>query len=213
MSKYFLGLLNSNLLEFYFKQISPFVSGGYYRYKTRYLAQIPIIIPKSNEEKQLATKISNKVNKIIELNKTAFVNIKELLNKKETEKLCNLPKIQFSIKDNTKFDKIISKDNKIFINQDDFIEIKNKQTLEYVKIYLKQDIDNLSKSDNVKSLVINIPVPKSPGILNEIINKGDIEHIKIDDHIEKLEQEINELIYELYGLNREEIGIIEESLK
>jgi hypothetical protein len=58
-----------------------------------------------------------------------------------------------------------------------------------------------------------MPVPKSPEILNDIIDKGNIEHVKIDDHIEKLEQEINQLVYELYGLNKKEIEIIEQSLK
>jgi hypothetical protein len=38
-----LGILNSKLLEFYIKIISPNVRGGYFRYKSEYLEQLPII--------------------------------------------------------------------------------------------------------------------------------------------------------------------------
>jgi len=37
-----LALLNSRLIEFFIKKISPFVRGGFYRYKTGYIKQIPI---------------------------------------------------------------------------------------------------------------------------------------------------------------------------
>ncbi|MEK0336230.1 MAG: TaqI-like C-terminal specificity domain-containing protein, partial [Nitrosopumilus sp.] len=40
--KYILGILNSKLVEYFIKKISPFVRGGFYRYKTKYIEQIPI---------------------------------------------------------------------------------------------------------------------------------------------------------------------------
>ena len=40
--KYILGLLNSKVLDFYLKQISTMLRGGYFRYFTQYLAQLPI---------------------------------------------------------------------------------------------------------------------------------------------------------------------------
>ena len=40
--KYILGLLNSRVLDFYLKQISTMLRGGYFRYFTQYLAQLPI---------------------------------------------------------------------------------------------------------------------------------------------------------------------------
>ena len=136
-----------------------------------------------------------------------------MLKEVEIEKLCNLAEVQFSIKDDSKFDETIVKGSKIFINKDDFIEIKDKPTLDYVKIFMQQNIDNLSKTDDLKSMIINIPVPKSTSILNEIITRGDIDQLKINEQVKKLEQEINELVYELYGLSKEEIDIIENSLK
>ncbi|MEM3526478.1 MAG: N-6 DNA methylase, partial [Candidatus Jordarchaeaceae archaeon] len=47
---YMLGLLNSSVLEFFLKHISPYASGKYYRYMTGYIDQLPIKLPKTTEE-------------------------------------------------------------------------------------------------------------------------------------------------------------------
>ncbi len=60
------GLLNSSLIEFYIKQISPMFSGGYYKYHTQYLDPIPIIKPSKKEE----IRFVKLVERIILLNKT-----------------------------------------------------------------------------------------------------------------------------------------------
>ncbi len=41
-AKYLLGLLNSRLLDYFFKQISTVIRGGFYRYFTEYIEQLPI---------------------------------------------------------------------------------------------------------------------------------------------------------------------------
>jgi len=40
--KYILGLLNSKLLDFYLKRVSTIMRGGFFRYFTQYIAQLPI---------------------------------------------------------------------------------------------------------------------------------------------------------------------------
>jgi hypothetical protein len=62
-------------------------------------------------------------------------------------------------------------------------------------------------------MILNIPVPKSDEIIREAIKKGSVDYRKIKEKIQKLEEEINTLVYELYGLTKKEIDIIEESLK
>jgi hypothetical protein len=42
--KYLLGLLNSHLLEFYFKHIATIKSGGYYEYRSQFLDRFPILV-------------------------------------------------------------------------------------------------------------------------------------------------------------------------
>jgi hypothetical protein len=60
---YLLGLLNSRLLDFYLKQISTTMRGGYFRYFTQFLEQLPIkrIDPKNKRELKLETEIVERV--------------------------------------------------------------------------------------------------------------------------------------------------------
>ena len=69
--KYVLGLLNSRLLEFFVKRISPFVRGGFYRYKTKYMEQLPIrtIDFDDPEDKERHDKMVKLVERMLELNK------------------------------------------------------------------------------------------------------------------------------------------------
>lgn len=62
---YLLGILNSKLIEFFIKQKSPMFSGGYYKYHTQYLEQIPIVQAKIEIKKSLISL----VREIIALNK------------------------------------------------------------------------------------------------------------------------------------------------
>lgn len=57
-----LGILNSKLVEWYIKKISPSIRGGYYRYKSIYLEQIPIV--KDNDK---INEINTLVKDIIDL--------------------------------------------------------------------------------------------------------------------------------------------------
>ena len=49
--------------------------------------------------------------------------------------------------------------------------------------------------------------------LQEIGDKNTLEKQKIEQEIKKTDSEIDELVYELYGITQEEKKIIEESLK
>jgi len=49
--------------------------------------------------------------------------------------------------------------------------------------------------------------------LNEIGDKKTSESAKLEEEIQKIDDEINQLVYKLYGLTEEEIAIVEESYK
>ena len=208
--KYLLGLLNSSTLEFFFKQISPFISGGYYRYISQYLENLPIKLPETPEEKKIATQIIKNVDEILELHKSEILDIDAVLEDKETEKLCNLSKVNFSIKDDAKFVEVKPEGDKIYINSGDFIEIKDNKILDFVKVYLNFNKEKFAESKDVRSRIINLPVPKSDEILREIIKKGGVEHSQLKEKINTLEHEINELVYGVYGLEEDDIKIIKE---
>ena len=63
--KFVVALLNSKAVEFFFKQTSPMFSGGYYKYHTQYLNNIPI--PKAEE--RIKVKIIDLVDDIIQATK------------------------------------------------------------------------------------------------------------------------------------------------
>ena len=209
---YTLGLLNSHLLEFYLKQISPYASGKYYRYMTGYLEQLPIKLPSTPEEKKISEQIIKRVDEILELHKSRIVDIGSVLEGEETEKLHSFPKAAFSISDNAKFEKVKSDDSKIFINSKDFIEIKDRKTKDFVEIYLNSNFEKLYKAKDAKNMILNVPVPKSDEVLKEIIRNGGADQSKIKEKIKKLENEINELVYQLYRITREEREIIEQNI-
>lgn len=210
---YMLGLLNSKLLEFFFKKISPMFSGGYYRYNTEYLEKLPIKLPETKEEKQKAEQIIKKVDEILSLAKKSVVlDFDDMLKGKETEKLYNIFSIS-SIKDGAKFESLKAEGNRIFINAEDFIEIKDKKTRDFILAYLQSISEKLKKTKDAKAIIYNLEVPKDEELIKEIAKKSGFDGLDAKEKIEQLENEINELVYELYGIAKEEKKIIEESIK
>ena len=66
--KYLCALLNSKVLDFFLKSTSPFVSGGYYSYQTKYLNKLPI---KTIVDDDRLGQIENLVENISELKKAS----------------------------------------------------------------------------------------------------------------------------------------------
>ncbi len=116
------------------------------------------------------------------------------------------------ISDNAKFEKVKSEGSKIFINSEDFIEIKEKKIRDFVEVYLNSNSEKLSKAKDVKNIILNISVPKSDEVLKGIIKKGGADQSQIKERIKKLEDEINELVYQIYGITKDERKIVEQNI-
>lgn len=211
-TKYVLGLLNSTLLEFYFKHISVYLGRSGYRYTKQHLEKLPIKLPEAQEEKKIAEQIIKKVDEILELHKSRIIDIDAVLGSEETEKLYSLPKVTFSISDDARFENIKVEGSKIFINSQDFIEIKDKKIRDFVEVYLNYNKEKFIKAKDVKNLILNIPVPNSDEVLKDIIEKCKVDQSEIIEKIKNLEDEINELVYQIYGITKEEKEIIESNL-
>jgi type I restriction-modification system DNA methylase subunit len=78
-----LGLLNSKLLDFYLKKISTPMRGGFFRYFTQYLEQLPIKLPsaKSKHEGKLEKEITERVEGIQAAHHTRL-KLPEVLSRK-----------------------------------------------------------------------------------------------------------------------------------
>jgi hypothetical protein len=64
-----LGLLNSQLLDWFLKQITTRFHSGWYAYNKQYIEQLPIKLPQTAAERKLAKQISQRVQRIIDLKK------------------------------------------------------------------------------------------------------------------------------------------------
>ncbi|MCD6331427.1 MAG: hypothetical protein J7L80_04430, partial [Thermoplasmata archaeon] len=82
-----------------------------------------------------------------------------------------------------------------------------KERAEYVAIALKGK--KAKKGEKVKILI-----PKDEENVKEMLEEYRQDKKKLEEMpIAKLEEEINELVYELYGLNEEDKKVIEDFLK
>ncbi|OIO34569.1 MAG: hypothetical protein AUJ70_00820 [Candidatus Omnitrophica bacterium CG1_02_40_15] len=199
-------------MEFLFKKISVKLGAKGYRYITQYLEKLPIKLPSTPEEKKTADLIIKKVDEILELFKPHIVDIDAILDSKETEKLSNLPKVSFAINDNAEFEEIRVEGNKVYLNSDDFIKIEDKRTRDFVAVYLNSNLEKFAKAKEAKAIVLNIPLPKSEEVLKEIIKRGAKSHSKVKEEVAELEREINDLVYNIYGITKDERRIIEQSI-
>ncbi|MDB9539306.1 Eco57I restriction-modification methylase domain-containing protein, partial [Anabaenopsis arnoldii] len=76
--KYILGLLNSKLLDFYFKNISTTIRGGFFRYFTQFVEQLPI--RRINFENLSETNLHNQMVRLVE----QMLFLHEQLNQAQT---------------------------------------------------------------------------------------------------------------------------------
>ncbi len=210
-TKLFMAILNSNITNFYIRQVGVIHESGYYKYEDRFIKNIPIILPGTPDKKKTADKITKKTNEILNLYKEEIADVGVLIEGQKTDKLCNIQKVSFHVRENAELENITTKGNKIYINSKDFLEIKDKKIKDYVVTYLATKSEVLSKSKNSKNLIMKIPVPEDKELLKNIAKKG-ISDKESNNKISNLEEEINELVYKLYGINEKEKKIIEENI-
>jgi len=216
LSNFILGLLNSNMMEFYFKHISPFLSGGYYRYKTQYLERLPIKLPQTPEEQNRADKVANKVKLILEKVKLEqkiehFPDeyIQEFRSKGEE---FFSPPITFD-SDHKALEPIMEAEisgrgyNIVLGKKEKPLFVESELKANYVVAALK---GKRAMKDEKPQLLI----PKSDTFVESILTELEEDKVKVaSPSVNQLEAEINALVYELYGLNEENVQVIEDFLR
>ena len=97
--KYLLGILNSKLVTFYYKNISPTVRGGYLRFIYQYLIDIPIAKPENRKKQEFVSLIEGLQSKI-NIGATISKDFIKLLQSKfpidkPSKKMQNWPQLDF----------------------------------------------------------------------------------------------------------------------
>jgi len=219
--RYILGLLNSKILEFYLKKISTIFRGGFYSYGRRFIEKLPIKLSKTSKEKQFVNQIIQEVNRILRLNEQSS----KLLEKIEKfpksyfggEKLvkaaeeCKLSKDKYNTKSLVlePVKKTSKKLYKLVLTKEDYILFSSQAVAECALEQLKRK--NKVRIDEIHGL--DVPSEKDAlRVMDEF--SGDKKRVdEIRKEVKKLEEEIDDLVYELYGLDTKDREVIEEFLR
>jgi len=216
-SKYILGLLNSRLMNFYYltKYASTHVAGGYISFNGVYLGSLPIKTLKTAQDKRLVSQIIQKVERIlqqvepqrlVEKFPETYVNEYRLKGEEFDE-----IKHSFSA-DHSKLKPSLSglpgKGYVVYPSEgEDSIWVDTKEKARYLALALRNR--KVTQNDTIE-----IRVPRNNSIVNEILDrvKKTLQKIKATP-IDQLEEKINELIYQLYGLSEDDKTVIETFLE
>jgi len=231
--KYLLYLLNSSLLRFFYHSLfySLHLAGGYMRFNWSFLKRIPIILRTPRQQKrsiEMADKML-KLNKKLQETKTDFYELvsEEIKNKIPLREINGLDFV--NIKDSRAK---LSDKGKISAKQKDHnvvVAINKKSTIkivclpgevsaEFLTKYLdglRTDILSGEDGDSWIERVLNTKIhwDKKPN-LEKILTqyktlRSSVEELKKE--IDETDKKINEMVYDLYGISKEERKIIEES--
>jgi len=269
--KYLLALLNSKVLDFFLKSTSPFISGGYYSYQTKYLNNLPIKMVTINQSQLEALvdqirMLKKSRYKLLEIWKEWCIRLKNdeyslhnllsedarLIKTGEFEKAWTSKATFYPTEIETSniiFDsfEIIGEVSGHIIKvygldenkREEFIyemEFCNRDLMLHTYYSLLESIESRAKIKTLSQLFTKTEIPivkevnKSPRELTPNIMKKvkdefgrwlkeekiegiEADVVKIDNDIEDIEARIDALVFKLYELREEEVGVVCESLR
>ena len=211
-----LGLLNSELMEFFAKSNGKALGKSGYEFEKQFLDRLPICFPRTPKEQKLAVEITNKVEQILEqvrleqkIQNFPEEYVQEYRSKGEE---FFSPSFTFD-SDHKALEPMIEKENSgsgynvILGKKEKPIDVDSKVKADYVVAALKGK--HAKKNEKLQLLI-----PKSDTVVEAILEKLDEDKAKVTSpSVADLEVEINVLVYQLYGLTEEDIKVIEEFLK
>jgi hypothetical protein len=212
-----LAILNSHVTNFYTWHVGVVHGSGYYKFEDRFLKQLPIRLPQTSKDKTLADEIMKKVEQIIE--KAKFEQkienfpgeyIQDYRSKGEEFD----PPKNISFNSNQKaFEPVIEKNitdrgyNVVVGKKEKSVFVESKVKANYIVTALK---GKNAKKDEKKQILI----PKSDAIVEAVLKKLEEDKARIKSpSVAELEEEINDLVYKLYGLTEKDINVIEDFLR
>jgi len=220
--KYMLGILNSALLHFYY--VAYFYTSrpgmGSFRYRTQFTKKLPIKLPKTTEEEKIAKEITNKVEQILNRHK----KLSELENKisefpdsyisEELHPLLEVMESQELSRESYNPSRLrieVFKDiegrtiYKVALTKNDYIAFKTERSAKFLFEVLKRK-DRIIKNDLLRMEVL------SDADAGEIMKEyeGDLSKMEgLKREMVDLDKSIDELVYELYGLDVGDRKVIE----
>ncbi|CAI49647.1 probable restriction/modification enzyme [Natronomonas pharaonis DSM 2160] len=213
--KYLTGLLNSNVLEFYVKMISPPLRGGYHRYITKYLEPLPV---KSDVDS--VTKVEQQVDEIRDI-------------KRKEEKASKFPKAYVD-EYGGELDYItyewqtrrypVNAEVQGDVDGDFTVQAGRSDTISDPAMYSDDREARKRRAEYVHAAVdgrnvksgeeTTIPIPRSDDGVAALLEELEADKKEVQEtSIEELEAEIDEAVYDLFELTAEEREVVEEYLE
>ncbi len=204
---FILGILNSKMMQFYCKNHFKSLGKDGYEFEPQFLVDIPIKFPRNSKEEAFMDNIMDNVQKILEFKKP--LDIEDLINEDDIDKLINLNCVKFSLDDGLELKALKTDKNKLYLNENNYIQVDNPLVLEFLFLYLSINFEKFKKTETLTDDIFNINIPKLDRIRSiiKIINDKET----VDEKIIQIEEEINKCVYKLYGLDKE-IAIIDNDL-
>ena len=212
--KYLLAIMNSRVANFFIKHVSVVHGNNYYKFEDRFIKHLPIKLPQTKKEKEIADKITQKVERILAQTKLDQ-QIKDFPQRfieeyrkegKEFDEIVHTFNSNYKALEPTISKQIGGGYNVDIGKKEKSVSVETKSKAQYVLLALKGC--NVRKDEKVKILV-----PKDDNIIDEILRKHEeITGRLRKEPISKLEDEINELVYDLYKMGKTDKEVIEDFL-
>ncbi len=208
---YVLGLLNSNVLDFYFRNISPFMQGRYFRYDTQFLQKIPLVFPEDLPKDPIASRIVHLVRLVLTSSEPA-VNFPERHYSSFKQRGLELDVVNVSLGNdhfelNPEISAKLNKDYFVYPGEgEDPVWLESKERAEYVALALK---GRTAKAGDL----IEILMPREKKWVIESLEefRRNIKGLT-QAGLERTESELNHLVSGIYGLNSADVQLITEFL-
>ena len=225
---YLIGLLNSKVLDFYLKQVSPFFMDKYFVYNASYTERFPIKLPKTLDERKITERIIQSVDQILKLNKQ-LKSIEERItrfpysyfdNNWNFDKLMNVVKEQSLSKPSYSIaEKQLKTDYKqrdldgretfrIILAPNEFLDFYSEHIASYVLEVLK------TMKSVTKRELLELKIPPTEHLKNLMTQypKDKEKIVENQKMVKDLEKQMDELVYKLYDISYAERRIIEDYL-
>lgn len=222
---FLLSLLNSNLLEFYIKNISPSVRGGYFRYKTKYLEKLPIrrisfTTPKEEREKlvnELKERYQDeKFDEVLKIVEECLPKDKEgdFTTKKEKSDVVH-DFLVYLAEQMIEMNKTKHAEIKGFLSwleREIGAEIENLSNKTAIKDYYEGAIDSLlcALKKNKRKFKIDPTRREIQDKITEEFTKSISKLSPLKQTITATDKLIDQIVYKLYGLTEKEVEIVEK---
>ena len=226
--RYLLGLLNSKVLDYHFRHMSPMLSGKFWTYHKKYLEKLPIKLPKTPTQKEIAKKITECVAQILKLNKQTSVLEKKIQqfpdsyfeNNWSFDKLMNIAKVHltktsYKISEKTlrtypfkELEYPFREVSRILLATDEYTDFYSEGAASYV-LWVLKTLDKVTKRE-----LRELKIPQKPHLKNLLkqYQKDKEQIVKNEKAAKELEKQIDDLVYKIYDITYRERRIIEEYL-